>query len=82
MSAQNTFRSMAFILKVFLLASFGDCLEAFAASSDVLSVMFLGSPMSSPGFQHPQLYHMARSPFQGPCRREAFQVPKRPFVPE
>jgi len=41
--------------KVFLFAAFGDCLEAFAASSNVLSVMFLGSPMSSPGFPHPQL---------------------------
>jgi len=41
--------------KVFFFASFGDYLEAFAASSNVLSVMFLGSPMSFPGFPHPQL---------------------------
>ena len=62
-SVYSFFRMILNISNVFLFAAFGDCSEAFAASSNVLSVMFLGSPMSSPGFPHPQLQHMERFPF-------------------
>lgn len=39
----------------FRLASSEVCFAAFAASSKVLLVMFLGFPMSLSGFPHPQL---------------------------
>ncbi len=49
------FRMISSNSRVFFFASFGDCLDAFAASSNVLSVMFFGFPMSSSGFPQPQL---------------------------
>ncbi len=39
----------------FFLASSGFWPDAFAASSNVLLVMFFGLPISSSGFWHPQL---------------------------